>query len=141
MIRIHEQLGASASARGEHRSEVWHDVRVDVQHGGYQHRGGAIINGARQSLGERGGWLSGHLHDLDPFFRQTVELASDRMELAVASDQPRPLAQRQRREEPHHQLVGVRREGNALWGVIQEARKPLAHGVRLGERPLPHIVY
>ena len=72
-----------------------------------------------------------------PSSAQPPELAPQRVELAVGRDELRPLPQRQRGQEPQHELVRVRGERDRRAGVVEQPPHSFAQPLRLRERPLP----
>ena len=63
------------------------------------------------------------------------------MEFTVRRDQTGPVAQRERRQEAGHQLVGVVAERDVPVGVVQQLPVARAHLVGHPERPLPFVVH
>ena len=90
-----------------------------------------------QPLGERLHRPGREPDDLEPLLPQPPELAPQRVELAVGRDELRPLPQRQRGQEPQHELVRVRSERDRRAGVVEQPPHPVAQPLRLRERPLP----
>ena len=90
-----------------------------------------------QPLGERLHRASREPDDLEPLLPQPPELAPQRVELTVGRDELRPLPQRERGQEPEHELVRVRSERDRGAGVVEQLPDPLAQPLGLRERPLP----
>jgi len=89
VICVHQQLGADALARRVDLAQPGRDVPITEKHRGHHHGGGAVVYQGPQALGDRGRGGVGNPHDLDPLLRQTIELASQRVELAIGRDEAR----------------------------------------------------
>jgi len=82
--------------------------------------------------------MGGNAHDLDPFFAEAIELATQGVELAAGRHDARTVAQRQRGKQAHEEVVrrGTKRVVTAA--VVQQARIARAHAIGhlLGAIPL-----
>src|SRR5207253_3865056 len=87
------------AARRLYAGEVAHDVGVFVEDGRDEDRRGAIVHRSGEPLGGRRGRERGNLDDRDPFLRQTVEPAADRVELSGRRYEAGASPQGQRRED------------------------------------------
>ena len=63
---------------------------------------------------------AGNSDDLEPLLPQPPELAPERVELTVGRNELRPLPQRERGQEPQHELVRVRSERDRGAGVVEQ---------------------
>ncbi len=136
MVGVDEELGARVRARRGQRRQLGHDARVFEQNSRDEHGARARSLG-REPPRERLHRPGGDQDDRERLLGQPAELASQGVELAVGRDELRPLAQRQRRQEPEHELVRVRRERNRRGRVGEQPPYSLAHPLRLRERALP----
>jgi hypothetical protein len=68
------------------------------------------------------------------------QLPAERVELAVARNEPRPAAQVERRQEAEREPVRVLVEGDRAAGVADEGAKSFADALRLRECALPLVV-
>src|SRR2546427_9101559 len=62
------------------------------------------------------------------------------MKLSVCRHQLGALAEGQRRQEPHDELMGVLRQRDALGRIVQEPCEPAPHLIGLCKREIPHVV-
>ena len=136
MVRVDEQLRARVRTRLRQRRQPGDDPRVLEEHRRDEHRARARSLGG-QPLGKRLHRPGREPDDVEPLLPQPPELAPQRVELAVGRDELRPLPQRQRGQEPQHELVRVRSERDRRAGVVEQPPHALAQPLRLRERPLP----
>ena len=158
MVRVHQQLGPDPRTRPRHLAQPVHDPRVPEEHRRHQHRGRPVVHRPNNPLGDRVARVrqplrsrdsafrptvptSRHLHDLDPLGLEPVQLPPNRMELPVRGDEPRPLAQRQRRQEPDKQLVSILPQRDVAVRVVQQQPEPGPYVVGDLESPPPLVVH
>ena len=79
-----------------------------------------------QPLGKRLHRPSREPDHFEPLLPQPPELAPQRVELTVGRDELRPLPQRERGQEPQHELVRVRSERDRGAGVVEQLPDPVA---------------
>ncbi len=137
MVGVDEELGARVRARRREPRQSRDDARVLEEDGRDEHRAvrrraSAASRSASVSTGRAGSRTTSSL-----LLGEPPELAPQRVELAVGRDELRPLPQRQRREEPEHELVRVRGERDRRAGVPEQPPDSLAHALGHCERTLP----
>ena len=112
MVGIHHHLGTVLRACSRYLLELRHNETGAEQHGRDEYTRGAVVHLVRQSFGQRVQRIRRHLHNLNAFLSQAIDLPADRVEFAVCRDNTRSLPERQRRQEPQQQCMGVRVQGN-----------------------------
>ena len=141
VVRVDEQFDVPPPAGGGEGVEVGDDARRLEEDGRHEHRGGAIVDGTGQALGQGVRRRRRHPHDVDARFAQPGELPAQSVELAVRCHEPRSLAgEVEAGEEADHQVVRAGAERDLAARVVQQAAEPGAHLVGLRERALPLVV-
>ena len=124
VVGVDDELRARTRARARESLEASDDVPGLEEHRGDEHGARALVDRAGQALGQRVRRLRRQADDLEPGFVEPRQLAAQRVELAVGGDEPRALAQVQRREQADDELVGVDAERDLAAGSPSSARKP-----------------
>ena len=127
-------------ARRADAIETGHDFRGFEQDRRHHHRERAIVDLSSDTLGEIQRRPRRYLYDLDLFFGKTIQLATNRMELAGRRDDAPPLANRQRRQPPRDKLVRVLPERDVIERVTKQPREARAHRCRLLCGAFPLVV-
>ena len=142
VVGVHQQRGSRGAGSSRRPGRVRGAIRpLSKNTSGDQGRRGAVVHRRRQPLGDALERRLRYPHHLEALLGEPIELAADRVELAVGGDQPRPRAERERGEQAHHQLVGVRRQRDAAARVAEQPGEPLPDRLGPGEGALPLLVH
>ncbi len=141
VVSVDDHGRAVARARLGDGPESRDDLGGGEEHRGHQRAGRAAIHAIGQTVGERRDRGRRDLDYLEAFLRQPVELAPRAVELAVCGHDPRAGAQVQRGQQPDHQLVGARGEGDVAVRIAQKPPVARAHAVGDDGNPVPLVIH
>src|SRR5690606_25943024 len=138
VVCVDEEFGAVPAARFHDVSEPAYDARVQVEDGRDEGGCGPVVDGAGESFGHGVRGRGRDLDDLDSLFGEAIELAAERVVLAVGRDEAGPFPERERGDESDDEVVSVRGERNLAVPVAEEPGVAPSHpfGAAEGEFPL-----
>jgi len=140
VVGVDEQRCADAGARPRDHVERGHDFRRLEQHRRHQHARRAIVDDGGETLGQRVRGPRRHLDDCKPRFAKAIDLPADGVELTVRGDELRAFRERQRRQQPRHQLVSVLPQRDLAAAIVEQPPKSVAHKVGLLPGASPFLV-
>ena len=112
-------------AGGGKAGKMWHDLRGLEQYGRHEHAGDPLSEIAHEALCQRVYGSGSDFDDIDTGFGKSIELSANGVELGVGGQEAGVVGARghfrkDRRQQPHDQLVRVLPERDVAFRVVEE---------------------